>query len=119
MHPCRYFPDHLHAELAPEFLEELETYGHIYMYRLRPTEYEMKAYPITSYPARCPQAAAIMLMIQNNLDKRVAQYPHELVTYGGNGSAFSNWAQCVHSQSALAPRMWTFFFFCVALRCSG
>jgi len=89
----RYFPSELHNILAPEFLLELNTYGHIYMYRFRPTHYEMKAYPINVYPAKCQQAAAIMLMIMNNLDKEVAQFPHELVTYGGNGSVFANWAQ--------------------------
>ena len=89
----RYFPTKYHEILAPEFAEELATWGHIYMYRFRPTEYEMKAYPIDQYPAKCKQAAAIMLMIMNNLDKRVAQFPHELVTYGGNGSVFQNWAQ--------------------------
>jgi len=89
----RYFPVALHAELAPEFMAELHEYGHIYMYRFRPTNYEMKGYPISVYPARCRQASALMLMIMNNLDPAVAQYPHELVTYGGNGSVFSNWAQ--------------------------
>ncbi|KAL7750264.1 Urocanate hydratase [Sorochytrium milnesiophthora] len=89
----RYFAREKHAQLAPEFLHELNTYGHIYMYRFRPTGYEMRAYPIHTYPARSKQAAAVMLMIMNNLDRRVAQFPHELVTYGGNGSAFSNWAQ--------------------------
>eukprot|EP00026_Physarum_polycephalum_P004132 Phypoly_transcript_04149.p1 GENE.Phypoly_transcript_04149~~Phypoly_transcript_04149.p1 ORF type:complete len:673 (+),score=113.10 Phypoly_transcript_04149:183-2201(+) len=89
----RYFPPEQHKELAPEFAAELKQYGHIYMYRLRPVEYEMKAYPISDYHTKCQQAAAIMLMIMNNLDKRVAQFPHELVTYGGNGSVFQNWAQ--------------------------
>ncbi|MEI3156157.1 MAG: urocanate hydratase [Muribaculaceae bacterium] len=88
----RYFPKELHKELAPEFTQELADYGRIYMYRLRP-DYEMKARPIDWYPARTPQAAAIMLMIQNNLDKAVAQHPHELITYGGNGAVFQNWAQ--------------------------
>ena len=88
----RYFPEKHHAELAPEFLDELKKYGRIYMYRLRP-EYEMYARPIEEYPARSRQAAAIMLMIQNNLDKAVAQHPHELITYGGNGAVFQNWAQ--------------------------
>ena len=88
----RYFPEKHHAELAPEFAEELERYGRIYMYRLRP-DYEMYARPIEEYPARCRQAAAMMLMIQNNLDKAVAQHPHELITYGGNGAVFQNWAQ--------------------------
>ena len=88
----RYFPEKHHAELAPEFLDELKRYGRIYMYRLRP-QYEMYARPIEEYPARSRQAAAIMLMIQNNLDKAVAQHPHELITYGGNGAVFQNWAQ--------------------------
>ena len=88
----RYFPKHLHAKLAPEFLEELHEYGRIYMYRYRP-DYEMYARPISDYPHRSEQAAAIMLMIQNNLDPAVAQHPHELITYGGNGAVFQNWAQ--------------------------
>ena len=88
----RYFPKHLHAQLAPEFVEELNKYGRIYMYRYRPT-YEMKARPISDYPHQSEQAAAIMLMIQNNLDPRVAQHPHELIIYGGNGAIFQNWAQ--------------------------
>jgi len=88
----RYFPEHLHAELAPEFAEELNTVGRIYMNRYRPT-YAMYARPIDWYPAKCQQAAAIMLMIQNNLDPAVAQHPHELITYGGNGAVFQNWAQ--------------------------
>ena len=83
----RYFPAALHPELAPEFAEELRTYGRIYMYRYRP-HHEMKARPIQSYPARSVQAAAIMHMIQNNLDPAVAQHPYELVTYGGNGAVF-------------------------------
>ena len=88
----RYFDPKDHAELANEFLSELNTYGRIYMYRLRPT-YEMKARPITDYPGKSDQAKAIMLMIQNNLDYAVAQHPHELITYGGNGAVFQNWAQ--------------------------
>jgi urocanate hydratase len=88
----RYFEAKHHAELIPEFKEELEKYGRIYMYRLRP-DYEMKARPITDYPGKSEQAKAIMLMIQNNLDYAVAQHPHELITYGGNGAVFSNWAQ--------------------------
>ncbi len=88
----RYFDKNHHAELLPEFQQELETYGRIYMYRLRP-DYKMYARPIDEYPARSKQAAAIMLMIQNNLDYAVAQHPHELITYGGNGAVFSNWAQ--------------------------
>jgi urocanate hydratase len=88
----RYFDPKDHAMLAPEFAEELHKYGRIYMYRLRPT-YPMHAHPIQDYPAKCRQAAAIMLMIQNNLDPAVAQHPHELITYGGNGAVFQNWAQ--------------------------
>ena len=88
----RYFPEKHHAVLAPEFAEELRRYGRIYMYRLRP-DYEMYARPIDEYPHRSRQAAAIMMMIQNNLDKAVAQHPHELITYGGNGAVFQNWAQ--------------------------
>ena len=88
----RYFPHALHAQLAPEFAQELKDYGRIYMYRFRPT-YEMYARPIDEYPARSKQAAAIMAMIQNNLDERVAQHPHELSIYGGNGAIFQNWAQ--------------------------
>ncbi|MBQ7423594.1 MAG: urocanate hydratase [Prevotella sp.] len=88
----RYFPKHLHSQLAPEFADELKRYGRIYMYRYRP-DYEIYARPIDEYPARSRQAAAIMLMIQNNLDPRVAQHPHELIIYGGNGAIFQNWAQ--------------------------
>ena len=88
----RYFPKSLHAQLAPEFAEELRQYGRIYMYRYRPT-YPMYARPIDEYPHKSRQAAAIMMMIQNNLDPRVAQHPHELITYGGNGAVFQNWAQ--------------------------
>ncbi|MDE6629459.1 MAG: urocanate hydratase, partial [Muribaculaceae bacterium] len=88
----RYFDPRHHAVLAPEFAEELRRYGRIYMYRFRPT-YEMKARPIGDYPARSRKAAAIMMMIQNNLDPAVAQHPHELITYGGNGAVFQNWAQ--------------------------
>ena len=89
----RYFPSHQHDTLAIEFLEELNTFGRIIMWRYRPTTYQMKAHPITDYPAKSQQAASIMLMIQNNLDPAVAQFPHELITYGGNGSVFQNWAQ--------------------------
>ena len=88
----RYFPKDWHKELAQEFLLELEEYGHIYMYRFRP-DYEMYARPISEYEAKTPEAASMMLMIQNNLDPQVAQFPHELVTYGTNGSVFQNWAQ--------------------------
>ena len=89
----RYFDAQFHESLVVEFLEELETFGRITMQRFRPTEYEMKAYPIEAYPANSQQASAIMLMIMNNLDPAVAQFPHELITYGGNGSVFQNWAQ--------------------------
>ena len=88
----RYFDQKHHRILLPEFKKELEAYGRIYMYRLRP-DYKMFARPISEYPAKSKQAAAIMLMIQNNLDYAVAQHPHELITYGGNGGVFSNWAQ--------------------------
>lgn len=88
----RYFPKHLHEQLAPEFMEELRQYGRIYMYRYRPS-YDIHARPIDEYPHKSEQAAAIMLMIQNNLDPAVAQHPHELIIYGGNGAIFQNWAQ--------------------------
>ena len=88
----RYFPQEHHAVLAAEFAQELKDYGRIYMYRFRP-DYPMYARPIDEYPAKSRQAAAIMAMIQNNLDYRVAQHPHELITYGGNGAVFQNWAQ--------------------------
>ncbi len=88
----RYFPEEHHETLAKEFAQELKEYGRIYMYRFRP-DYEMYARPIDEYPAKSRQAAAIMAMIQNNLDYRVAQHPHELITYGGNGAVFQNWAQ--------------------------
>ena len=88
----RYFPASQHATLAPEFLDELNSLGRIYMHRYRPA-YEMKARPLDDYPHRSEQAASIMMMIQNNLDYAVAQHPHELITYGGNGAVFQNWAQ--------------------------
>ena len=88
----RYFDKKHHKELLPEFKNELDTYGRIYMYRFRP-DYKMYARPIEEYPAKSRHAAAIMLMIQNNLDYAVAQHPHELITYGGNGAVFQNWAQ--------------------------
>lgn len=88
----RYFPEAWHETLAPEFADELLRFGRIYMYRFRP-EYPMHSRPIADYPARTHQAAAIMLMIQNNLDPKVAKHPHELITYGGNGAVFQNWAQ--------------------------
>ena len=88
----RYFPENLHAQLAPEFAQELRDYGRIYMYRYRPS-YKIYARPTEEYPCKCRQAAAMMAMIQNNLDERVAQHPHELIIYGGNGACFQNWAQ--------------------------
>jgi urocanate hydratase len=97
----RYFPARMHARLAPEFARELAEDGRIYMRRFRPG-YEMRARPIDEYPARSRQAAAIMVMIQNNLDPAVAQYPCELVTYGGNGTVFQNWAQYLLTMRYLA-----------------
>ncbi len=97
----RYFHPKHHSILAPEFFTELQAYGRIYMYRFRP-EYEMRARAIEEYPAQCAQAAAIMLMIQNNLDPAVAQHPHELITYGGNGAVFQNWAQYLLTMKYLA-----------------
>ena len=97
----RYFPVEWHDVLATEFLDELKTFGRIYMYRFKPS-YEMKARPISDYPAQTPQAAAIMLMIQNNLDPAVAQHPEELITYGGNGGVFQNWAQYVLTMKYLS-----------------
>ena len=88
----RYFPAQWHSELATEFAQELQNFGRIYMYRFKPS-YSIKARPISDYPAKCQQAAAIMLMIDNNLDPAVAQHPEELITYGGNGAVFQNWAQ--------------------------
>ncbi|HIA89822.1 MAG TPA: urocanate hydratase [Candidatus Poseidoniales archaeon] len=89
----RYFPQEWHQVLAEEFLSELRDYGRIYMHRFRPNQYPMRAHSLDSYPCKSKQAAAIMLMIQNNLSAEVAQFPHELITYGGNGSVFQNWAQ--------------------------
>ena len=97
----RYFDAQHHAVLAPEFAQELQKYGRIYMYRFRP-DYEMYARPIDEYPGKCEQAKAIMHMIQNNLDYRVAQHPHELITYGGNGAVFQNWAQYLLTMKYLA-----------------
>ncbi|HNU58602.1 MAG TPA: urocanate hydratase [Aquaticitalea sp.] len=97
----RYFDPKHHETLLPEFVNELDTYGRIYMYRLRP-DYDMYARPIDDYPANCKQAAAIMMMIQNNLDPAVAQHPHELITYGGNGAVFQNWAQYLLAMQYLA-----------------
>ncbi|MBJ2175084.1 urocanate hydratase [Aureibaculum sp. A20] len=97
----RYFDAKFHATLLPEFKEELETYGRIYMYRFKP-EYKMYARPIEAYPGKSLQAKAIMHMIQNNLDNAVAQHPHELITYGGNGAVFQNWAQYLLTMQYLA-----------------
>ena len=97
----RYFPQEWHAILAPEFLEELQSYGRIYMYRFRP-DYEVYARPLSEYPFSSQQAACIMLMIQNNLDPAIAQHPHELITYGGNGGVFQNWAQYLLTMQYLA-----------------
>ncbi len=97
----RYFPEHFHAVLAHEFAEELDTYGRIYMYRFRP-DYPITARSIDAFPHRSKQAAAIMLMLSNNLDHSVAQHPHELITYGGNGAVFQNWAQYLLCMQYLA-----------------
>ncbi|MCF8274654.1 MAG: urocanate hydratase [Flavobacteriaceae bacterium] len=97
----RYFPEKWHQELSKEFTEELVTYGRIYMYRFKP-EYSMYARPISEYPSKSLQAAAIMLMIQNNLNPAVAQHPEELITYGGNGAVFQNWAQYLLTMQYLA-----------------
>jgi urocanate hydratase len=97
----RYFPKVWHKELSIDFAEELQTYGRIYMYRFKPN-YKMYARPIQEYPAQSVQAAAIMLMIQNNLDPSVAQHPEELITYGGNGAVFQNWAQYLLTMAYLA-----------------
>lgn len=97
----RYFPATWHSELAPEFLAELDNYGHIYMYRFMP-DYAIYARPINEYPCKTIHAAAIMLMIQNNLDPAIAQHPEELITYGGNGSVFQNWAQYLLTMQYLA-----------------
>jgi urocanate hydratase len=97
----RYFPERFHETLAPEFANELKLYGRIYMYRFRP-DYEIKARTINDYPHKSIQAAAIMLMLSNNLDYAVAQHPHELITYGGNGAVFQNWAQYLLTMQYLA-----------------
>ncbi|MEC8670428.1 MAG: urocanate hydratase [Candidatus Thermoplasmatota archaeon] len=89
----RYFPKEQHKSLATEFAEELDSFGRIWMMRYRPTQYQIKSYPLDSYPTKSKEAASIMLMIHNNLDNRIAQFPHELITYGGNGAVFQNWAQ--------------------------
>jgi urocanate hydratase len=97
----RYFPEHFHKELAKEFTEELNSLGRIYMYRFKP-DYKIYARPLDEYPAKSKQAAAIMLMIQNNLDPDIAQHPEELITYGGNGAVFQNWAQYLLCMQYLA-----------------
>src|ERR1041384_2137185 len=97
----RYFDQHHHAVLAPEFASELKTYGRIYMYRFRP-DYKIYARPIDEYPYNSRQAGAIMHMLSNNLDYAVAQHPHELITYGGNGAVFQNWAQYLLCMQYLA-----------------
>ncbi len=97
----RYFPKEWHQELAVEFAQELKDFGRIYMYRFKPS-YFMKARPISDYPAKCQQAAAIMLMVDNNLDPAVAQHPEELITYGGNGAVFQNWAQYILAMKYLS-----------------
>ena len=97
----RYFETKHHETLIPEFREELEKYGRIYMYRFRP-DYDMYARPLGEYPYVSQQAGAIMLMIQNNLDPAVAQHPHELITYGGNGAVFQNWGQYLLTMQYLA-----------------
>ncbi|KAF0301882.1 Urocanate hydratase [Amphibalanus amphitrite] len=103
----RYFPESCHAELAAEFAAELRRYGHIYMYRFMPDTSRIRAYPLRLYPGQSRQATSIILMIMNNLDHRVAQFPQELVTYGGNGQVFSNWAQfrlTLHYLSTMTDR---------------
>lgn len=97
----RYFPEKWHAELGPEFARELQDFGRIYMYRFKP-DYALFARPIDAYPAKCAEAAAIMLMIHNNLDEAVAQHPAEMITYGGNGAVFQNWAQYLLTMKYLA-----------------
>ncbi|MFM7430511.1 MAG: urocanate hydratase, partial [Flammeovirgaceae bacterium] len=97
----RYFHPRHHEVLAQEFYEEIQKFGRIYMYRFRP-EYDMKARAISEYPCQTAQSAAIQLMIQNNLDPAVAQHPHELITYGGNGAVFQNWAQYLLTMQYLA-----------------
>jgi urocanate hydratase len=106
----RYFSARHHEVLAPEFYDELVKFGRIYMYRYRP-EYEIYARPIGEYPHQSLQAAAIMLMIQNNLDPAVAQHPHELITYGGNGAVFQNWAQYQKSKRCICTLVtpWVYF----------
>ena len=97
----RYFPKNWHQELAVEFAQELQDFGRIYMYRFKP-DYAIYARPIQEYPAKCQQAAGIIMMMQNNLDPAVAQHPEELITYGGNGAVFQNWAQYLLTMQYLA-----------------
>ena len=109
----RYFPKEWHSTLAAEFAKELKDFGHIYMYRFKP-DYEIYARPISEYPAKTRQAAAIMLMIQNNLDPRVAQHPDELITYGGNGAVFQNWAQYLITMQYLSQMTEEQLYQCIA-----
>ena len=97
----RYFPEHMHFVLAHEFAEELKTYGRIYMYRFMP-KYEIKARHLEDFPHKSKQAAAIQMMLSNNLDYAIAQHPEELITYGGNGAVFQNWAQYLLTMQYLA-----------------
>ena len=97
----RYFPEYMHAELAAEFTDELKTYGRIYMYRFMP-QYEIKARHLEDFPYESKQAAALQMMLSNNLDEAIAQHPEELITYGGNGSVFQNWAQYLLCMQYLA-----------------
>ena len=97
----RYFPEHMHAILAPEFAEELKTYGRVYMYRFIPN-YEIRARHLEDFPHKSKQAAAIQMMLSNNLDNAIAQHPEELITYGGNGTVFQNWAQYLLCMQYLA-----------------
>ena len=114
LNALRYFPQKHHEVLAPEFVKELEDYGHIYMYRFLP-DVELKAFPLDEICAKTRHGAAIIHMICNNLDKRVAQFPQELVTYGGNGQVLSNWAQVcdiflnfvgIRKHCLLPPKFW-------------
>ena len=97
----RYFPEHMHTILAPEFAEELTTYGRIYMYRFMP-KYKIKSRHLEDFPHKSKQAAALQMMLSNNLDEAIAQHPEELITYGGNGSVFQNWAQYLLCMQYLA-----------------
>lgn len=115
----RYFPKEQHEVIAPEIADELATLGHIYCYRLRPTQYKMRAYSLADYPAKCRQAASIQLMIMNNLNPAVAQFPDELITYGGNGSVFSNWAQYAVAMRYLSIMTDTQTLVCYSGHCLG